>query len=319
MSIHSRLKHFPISFFAVVMGLSGLTIALQKTELFFNLSFTVSYYLFIFTAIVFVVLLAAYGLKLFLFPNEVKAELYHPIKLSFYPTISISFIMLSIITLSIWANLAEALWIIGSILHLSFTLFVLKMWIEQQNFRIEHMTPAWFIPLVGNILVPIAGVPLGYIEASWFYYSFGMLFWIVFLSILFNRIIFHHPVPTKLLPTLFIFIAPPSIGFLSYFNLIGHQIDNFSRILYYIAVFFLLSLTTLAKNFLTSKFYLSLWAYSFPLASITVSTLVMYHVFGGIFFKSFSILLLVGLILNILYLITRTIICVLRKGICVEE
>lgn len=36
-----------------------------------------------------------------------------------------------------------------------------------------------------------------------------------------NRIIFHNPMPQKLIPTLVILMAPPAIAFMSYTKLVG--------------------------------------------------------------------------------------------------
>ena len=117
-------------------------------------------------------------------------------------------------------------------------LYVLHVWFNHEHLKIAHLNPAWFIPAVGNILVPIAGVGLGYIELSWFFFSIGILFWIVLFTIIMNRVLFHEPLPAKLAPTLFILIAPPAVGFVSYIGLTGGGgIDGFARILFYGALF----------------------------------------------------------------------------------
>lgn len=315
----SRLKHFPIQFFALIMGLAGLTIAWQRAEMFLDLSFNISNILLGFTVAVFLVIFITYIVKIFVYPQSVKGEIYHPIKLSFIPTISISFLLLGIATLDVAEGTSQVLWMIGTVLHILFTLYVMSMWFNQTHFKIEHMNPAWFIPLVGNILVPIAGVPHGYVEISWFYFSVGMIFWIVLLTMIFNRILFHHPVPGKLLPTYFIFIAPPAIGFLAYFNLAGHTVDTFGRFLYYSGLFFTLLMFTQLTRLAKIKFFISWWAYSFPLAAITICTLLMYHALGTGFFQVLSIVLLVALNVIILILLYRTAVCMSRRGICVEE
>jgi hypothetical protein len=93
----------------------------------------------------------------------------------------------------------------------------------------------------------------------------------------------HEPLPVRLTPTLFIFLAPPSVGFVSYTALTGQldaaligQLDAAARVLYYTALFLTLLLATNAARFLEVPFYLSAWAYSFPLAAMTIATLVMF-------------------------------------------
>jgi len=50
-------------------------------------------------------------------------------------------------------------------------------------------------------------------------FAVGFILWCVLFTVIMNRIIFHNPLPQKLLPTLFILIAPPAIGFISYTTL----------------------------------------------------------------------------------------------------
>ncbi len=314
----SRLAHFPISWFATVMGLSGLTIAWEKAEAVFKIGFSISPYLVLLTATLFVLLLGIYGLKLMRYRAAVVKELHHPIKLSFFPTISISLILLSIATLHAAHGLSQALWMVGTALHLLFTLYVLNAWINHEHFQIQHMNPAWFIPIVGNILVPIAGVAHGYTEISWFFYSIGLVFWLVLMTIIFYRVIFHAPLPGKLVPTFFILIAPPAVGFLSYMKLTG-ELDSLARILYYFGLFLTLFLFTQVQRFARLKFFLSWWAYSFPLAAITLASMLMYQTLATPFYKGLSLVLLTILSVVLVLLLGRTLLAVARREICLDE
>lgn len=86
------------------------------------------------------------------YPQAVEAEFAHPVKLNFFPTLSISLILLSIALLPYHPPLSMVLWSVGTVLHLGFTLYVLSAWLHQTHFEISHINPAWFIPIVGNIL-----------------------------------------------------------------------------------------------------------------------------------------------------------------------
>ena len=318
MSQTSRLANFPISWFATVMGLSGLTIAWEKAEALFKTGFSISPYLVLLTATLFVLLLGIYGFKLVRYRAAVVKELHHPIKLSFFPTISISLILISITTLHAAHGLSLVLWMVGTALHLLFTLYVLNAWINHEHFQIQHMNPAWFIPIVGNILVPIAGVAHGYTEISWFFYSIGLVFWLVLMTIIFYRVIFHPPLPGKLVPTFFILIAPPAVGFLSYMKLTG-ELDSLARILYYFGLFLTLFLFTQVQRFARLKFFLSWWAYSFPLAAITLASMLMYQTLATPFYKGLSLVLLTILSVVLVLLFGRTLLSVARREICLDE
>jgi len=314
----SRLSHFPVSFFSTVMGMTGFSIALAKAEAIYHLDSHVSWAVLMITLLLFIILLGVYCFKLIKQYKAVVQELYHPIKISFFPTISISLILLSIAFLHTNSLLAEPLWLIGTSLHLIFTLYVMNAWINHDHFDIKHMNPAWFIPIVGNILVPIAGVPLGYTDVSWFFFSIGLIFWPVLLTIIYYRVIFHPALPGKLIPTFFILIAPPAVGFLSYLQLNG-ELDNFARILYFAALFFTLLVFTQFKKFSKLQFFLSWWAYSFPMAAISIATMVMYQKTDNIIFSAMGIALLALLTLFISMLIVKTATAIMDKQICVAE
>ncbi len=183
----SRLKHFPVSFFSMIMGMAGLTIAWQKAGQVLNLPAVFGQLLAPLTVATFVTLLLFYSLKMVRYRQAVNAELHNPVKLNFFPAISISLLLISIALLPLSEPLAHGLWLTGVILHFVITLYVMRVWIHHEHFEIHHINPAWFIPVVGNVLIPIAGSPLGYHEISWFFFSIGMVFWIVLFTIIFNR------------------------------------------------------------------------------------------------------------------------------------
>jgi tellurite resistance protein len=318
MQAPSRLENFPISFFAMVMGLAGLAISWEKAQSSLFLPLQLHQALTYFTGLVFVLLLGFYLLKLVRFSTAVRRELQHPIMLNFFPTISISLILLAVATLNLAPGLSRLLWIGGTALHLALTFYVLNVWIHHGKFEIHHMNPAWFIPVVGNVLVPIAGVKLGYGEISWFSFSIGMLFWLVLLTIIFNRVLFHNPLPEKLMPTFFILIAPPAVGFIAYYNLTG-QLDPFARVLYYSGLFLTLLMLTQIARFARLRFFLSWWAYSFPLAAITLSTLLMFEITGNRFFHGLGLVFLALLTLVVTFLLYRTLQAIAAKQICRPE
>ncbi len=313
-----RLKNFPVSFFSMVMGLSGLTIAWDKAQATLQLPFSISGFLLLLTGAVFILLSLFYLTKLARYPQAVAEEVRHPVKLSFFATVSVSLILLSICSVHAVPVLSKGLWITGALAQMLFTLYIMGAWIHHENFEIHHMNPAWFIPVVGNILVPIAGVAHGFTEISWFFFSIGLFFGLVLLTIIFYRIIFHQPLPARLLPTLFIFIAPPAVGFLAYVNLTG-VLDAFARVLYHTGLFLTLLLLTQFQRFARLKFFLSWWAYSFPLAAITVATLLMYERSGIGAYQVLSLILLGLVSVVALMLVVRTAMAVGRDEICVEE
>ncbi len=300
------------------MGLAGLSIAWEKSQTMMSVNSPLPPLLAGFALLIFILLSAIYVLKIIRQPQAVIAELRHPIKLNFFATIPISLILLSITTLPFLAPLSKSLWVSGSALQLVALLYILNSWIHHEHFKIEHLNPAWFIPAVGNMLVPLSGVAHGHPEISWFFFSVGMLFWLVLLTVVINRIIFHQPLPAKLLPTLFILIAPPSVGFVAYIKL-SASFDSFAHALYYIALFFTILLFTQINRFARLPFFLSSWAYSFPLSAITVASWVMFENTGLFAVKLMAQGLLIVLSLLVAALLIKTVQSIRAGKICVSD
>jgi tellurite resistance protein len=300
------------------MGLAGTAIAFNKAEALLVSNLRISWFILGLASISFMVICLFYLLKLLRFSQSVINEFNNPVRISFFPAISIGLILLSIGFIEINSLLSFALVSAGTILQLILSIAVISEWIRQDRFEIKHMNPSWFIPAVGNILVPVAGINFFPEFVSWFFFSIGFVFWIILFVIFFYRVVFHHPMQEKLLPTLFILIAPPAVGFISYFKLTGH-IDHLSYCLFSTALFLFIILLSMGRMFLKIRFYLSWWAYSFPIAALTIASFIMYSHERMNLLKYLSFSLLGLLTVLIVFLGIRTIISIRRKEFCVEE
>lgn len=303
----NKLAHLPVATFATIMGSVGLTLVWQKASAVFGLPILVSELLLGLTCFLLVLLGLSYLNKWRLYPQAVHAEFYHPIKISFFPAYSIGLMLSAAAFHTYVPTLSLVLWAIGSALHLCLTLFLMNQWIHHSRTQINHTTPAWFIPIVGNIIAPIEAVALGFTEIAWFFFAIGLVYWIVLKVLFFNRILYHDPLPQNLYPTLFILVAPPAIGFISYQGLSGGALDPLAHILYYTALFLVILLATQIKRFMRLPFFISWWAYSFPLAAFTVATMLMYGHTGSLFYQLLSVFMLVVVSLLISLLAWRTI------------
>ena len=137
-------------------------------------------------------------------------------------------------------------------------------------------------------------------------------------TLFFYRIFFHLALPEKLLPTFFILIAPPAVGFIAYVKLSG-GVDNFAYILYYFALFMFLFLLVQVPMFRRVRFFLSWWAYSFPVAALTIASVLMYRQTDVRFFYVLACVVFAVLIGIICTLAVLTIRAVVKCQICVEE
>ncbi|WP_024787994.1 MULTISPECIES: SLAC1 anion channel family protein [unclassified Lebetimonas] len=312
------LQYFPVQLFAVVMGLSGLTIAYAKAFHFLHLPYWPYFILLILDTAAFFCIFITYMIKWIKYPDAIKAEINHPVKSSFIPAISISFLLISIAYMDYAPTISVTFWWIGAWLHLFFTFSVIKFWIRH-SFDVKMISPAWFIPIVGNVLVPVAGVDVVNEYINLFFFTLGIFYWIVLFTIVTYRMIFHHPLPKKLIPTFFILIAPPAVGFISYFRITFGSIDIFSMILYLIGLFTFLLLIAKKSLYTQIPFFISWWAYTFPLAAITIATTLIYSSFKNCSMYWFSLLLLAIVTVVVFYVAYKTYLAIKAEKICIPE
>lgn len=309
--VQNRLAHFPVAFFSAVMGLMGTSLAFKAAGF-----VTTGYGVAGFALFVFAVQLAFYATKALRHPEAVAAEWNHPIKLAFFPAISISLLLGAVALRDVMPGAALAIWVAGAVLQGILTLAIVTSWISHRGFGVGQMSPAWFIPAVGNVIAPIAGVSLGFVDASWYFFSLGLLFWIVLLTLVFNRLVFHDPLPGKLRPTLTILIAPPAVAFVAWLQLNGGVLDAPARVLYNLGLFFTALVLLQARGLIRLPFALSFWALSFPIAAMTIASFRYAALSGAAVFGIIAWALLALLCTIIAGLVWRTSLAILRDEIC---
>lgn len=312
------IRYFPIALFASVMGFSGLTMAVKHAENLYGVSHLASTILLIFTTVLFLFngLILLY--RLIQHRDEVKLDFNHPVKMNFFGAISISMLLLAQAYLEISTSISFTFWSLGAILQAILTLVILSKLIWTFSFTIEQFNPAWFIPIVGNIIVPLAGSSHVEADLNWMFFSTGIVFSIIYTTVFINRIFFHPPLPVKLLPTFFILMAPPAIGFVSYIKLAG-GIDTFAYILYGTALTIGLLLFFQLKRFMQIPFFISWWAFLFPSAAMTIATVEMYLDHGKALYHGMFILQLIGLLVLAILLSWKTIELAIKRQLCVKE
>lgn len=257
------LARLSVAMFGMVMGIGGLANAWGAASRVFGLPLIISQVLLALATTIFVILVVAHLAKLALHFADVAEEFAHPVRSSFFPAISVAAIVMSIGLRSYSFDVANVLWCVGAALHLVFALVLIRRWILHAQDE-GVLTPAWFIPVVGNILVPVGGVPLGYVEVSWFFFSVGLMLWLSFFTIVLHRVLFVPAMSQRSMPTLFILLAPPSIGLSAYMAFTGGHAGAMGDILYCLALFIALLLASLIRYAAHGPFFMSWWAMTFP-------------------------------------------------------
>lgn len=276
-SAHPPLKHLLPGWYALVMGLAGLALAWHRAQpLMGELAAAVALVLGGLAAGVFVVLAAASLLRLQRHPEAWAEDRRHPVRHAFIAALPISLILLATVAVALFGPSlpARGLWWAGALGQLWVTLWVLGRWWRPAGaggLAWAGVTPALFMPIVGNVLVPLAGVPLGHGDWAAAQFGIGLMFWPVVLVLLVVRIAQQGLWPERLLPTGLIAIAPPAVVGLSSLQLGAPPLLGW--MLWGMALFCAAWVALLAPRIRDLPFGLTHWALSFPLAALTALTL----------------------------------------------
>ena len=171
--IGAPLEHLFPAWFAVVMGWTGLAMAwLRGSELLGDMALGLALVAGGFAALIFCLLCLASVWRLKLHAHAVRKDLQHPIRHAFMATFPVSVILLAAFGAALFQHLDPILdvalawfWCMGSALEFVATVWVISRWLRPQDaggLQWPALTPALFIPVVGNVLAPLGGVPLGF-------------------------------------------------------------------------------------------------------------------------------------------------------------
>lgn len=288
MSSPTPLKFLMPGYFSVVMGLAGLTLAWHNAAgVLGEMADGVALVLGLLSAIVFCVLLVASWLRWQRYPAALAEDLKHPVRHAFIAALPVSLLLLATVGVAL-GGAAEplgpvwnALWWVGSLGQLWATVWVLGRWLAPAAAAQPGaggaaalwptITPVLLIPVVGNVVVPLAGLALGHEWWSSLQFGIGAFLWPVVIALILVRRIAHSPLPDRILPAWFITIAPPAV--------IGVVLTQWQAPLpvvlglWGVALFFLVWVAQLVLRIATQPFGIAFWAFSFPLAAFTVLTL----------------------------------------------
>lgn len=315
MSSPTPLKFLMPGYFSVVMGLSGLTLAWHNAAgLLGEMAEGIALVLGLLSLVVFAVLLVASFMRWQRYPAALADDLKHPVRHAFIAALPVSALLLATVGVALGGTgdplgqVWKALWWVGGLGQLWATVWVLGRWLAPaaaaqpgaEPVLWPSVTPVLLIPVVGNVVAPLAGLPLGYSLWSALQFGIGVFLWPVMLTLILARRIAHSPLPDRILPAWFITIAPPSV--------MGVVLAQWQAPLplvlacWGVGLFFLLWASTAVRRIASQPFHIAFWAFSFPLAAFTVLTLRLAALSGAAALQTASVLLLAISSITVLWL-----------------
>lgn len=307
-------EYLPIGLFASIMGLTGLSVAWRQAATTFGLPGRIADGIAILALGCFAALACAYAAKTLSAPDAVRTELDHPVSGNLFGTIFVSILLIPIILAPVFPVTARAIWCVGALGMFGFAWLMVDRWMNDRQ-QVVQATPAWIVPVVGLLDVPLA-VPFlnlpqahGLMVAS---LAIGLFFAVPIFTIIFARLLFVQPLAEPLQPMLLIMVAPFAVGFSAYTATTG-RVDLFAEGLYGIMMFILVVLLARMRRVARPcPFRVAWWAVSFPLAASAVAAIRFADARPGQVSSAIALALLALASLVIAALFVRTIAGILR-------
>ncbi len=297
------IKNFTPSWFASVMG-TGI---LAMTSLFYSqyvpILKNLAYILFYFNVILFFVLLIPWVLRWIFFKKEALNDLKHPVLSNFYATIAIAMLVLAADFIVIGKNIkmGEIFWFVGTLGTIFFSILTLYTMFRGEHVKLDHINPAWFIPPVGLIVIPIAGsliiphvsgmVQEFVIFLNYFGWGSGFFIYLALLAITMYRFILHRPLPNTLAPTIWINLGPIGVGTIALINLIKNSsfvvvkepFFVFGFLFWGFGIWWVIMAIVMTVHYikrLKLPYAMSWWAFTFPLGAYVAASHTISSLFG---------------------------------------
>ncbi|QTD45791.1 C4-dicarboxylate ABC transporter [Ottowia testudinis] len=302
------LKHLAPNWFAIVMGLCGLSLAWGRAApILGDMASGGALVLAGAAALMFVALAVLSLIRWQHYPEALAADLKHPVRHALIATVPVSLILLATCGVSLLGTSAwlAALWWAGSLAQFGVTLWVATRWLsadKAQSLSWPALTPVMLIPVVGNVLAPLAGVSLGAGAWATAQFGIGLLLWPVLLALIFARIAAHGMWPERLLPATFISIAPPAVIGSAALQLGGPPL--LAWMCWGIALLFVLWSLQIGRRLLAQPFSIGFWSMGFPLAAFATLTLRLAQQHGAAQAPAMIALALASLVIVLLGIAT---------------
>jgi tellurite resistance protein len=259
----------PLNFFGIPFGLAGLAGGWLTLADDGHVPVAVGNVLLALAALVWAVLVVAYVLHAASDRSRIGTDLLDPIASPFASLVFITPVLLGaegvyphagstgrvVVDVFVAAIVLLAAWFTGQWIYgpLDFT----------------KLHPGYFLPTVaGGLVASIGAAEVGQPRLAEAMFGLGVVSWLVVGSMILARLFFQPPLPTPLVPTLAIEVAPAAVASLAYFAQHGDRIDQVAAFLAGYGVLMALAQLRLLPVFMKLPFMPSFWAFTFSWAAV---------------------------------------------------
>ncbi|KAF0926746.1 hypothetical protein E2562_027171 [Oryza meyeriana var. granulata] len=273
------LLRFPISAFGMCLGVSSQamlwkTLATEPSTAFLGVSLDVNHALWWVSVALMSLVSAIYLLKVVFYFEAVRREFHHPIRINFFfaPWIACLFLVKGS-PRPVW-TIHHAVWFLLMAPVFLLDLKIYGQWMSGGERRLSKVAnPSNHLAIVGNFVGALLGARMGLREGPVFFFAVGLVHYIVLFVTLYQRLPTNVQLPKELHPVFFLFVAAPSVASMAWARLCG-EFDVGARIAYFVALFLYMSLAVRVNMFRGFRFSLAWWAYTLPMTSAAIATVL---------------------------------------------
>jgi tellurite resistance protein len=202
--------------------------------------------------------------------GRVRTDLSDPTYAPFLSLIFIAAMMLGVALAGYLPGIGETVFVVALVLTVAFGGWLTAQWIVL-DIQLSQWHPGYFLPTVAGGLIAAAGsAALGYDTLAGVMFGYGMTCWLVLGSILLLRLFTQPALPTALLPTIAIELAPPVVAANAWFEITGDRLDALAMGLAGYGVLMVMVQLRLAPIYRRVPFGPGWWSFSFSYAAAFV-------------------------------------------------
>ena len=177
-----------------------------------------------------------------------------------------------------------------------------------------HWHPGYYLPSVGAPFVAATeAVTFGQPTLARLLFGIGALSWVLIGGILLHHLVGQERLPTALLPTMAILVAPPVVAGNAWFAINGDHADTLALGLAGYAILMITTQLGLIPAYRTAPFGPGWWSFSFPYAA-TVGNAITWLAVEHVNHQPLWTYLLLTVITTLIgYLAARTLIALARR------
>ena len=140
--------------------------------------------------------------------------------------------------------------------------------------ELAKVHPGYFLPSVaGGFVASGSAALVGQTHLAEVLFGLGLVSWIVLGSIVLGRLVLGPPLPSALIPTIAIEVAPAPVATFAAFVIDGHRVDATVQLLAGYGLLMVIAQVRLLPAYLALKFMPSFWAFTFAWAAVAFAGL----------------------------------------------